>query len=227
VTVSDDRCRPVSFVGGDTDGDGALDPGESWTYRCTTTLAATTVNTATVTGRDDDGNVVTDTATARVVVISPMIAIDKTASVATAQPGDPVTFTYTVTNPGDDALTAVVVSDNRCSPVAFQAGDADGDGALDPGETWTYTCTTTMPSTSGEVTNVGTVFGTDRLGGKVSADDTATVVVERTEVAGVTLARTGMAVLRYAVLAAGLFALGALLVAASRRVRPSSARRSR
>ncbi|WP_198320983.1 SdrD B-like domain-containing protein [Azohydromonas aeria] len=54
VRVVDDRIATLKFVGGDTDGDGRLDVGETWTYTASETVAAnaTVVNNATVTGRD-------------------------------------------------------------------------------------------------------------------------------------------------------------------------------
>lgn len=50
IAVSDDKCAPVTFTGGDADSDGNLQIGETWTYSCTTTLASTTTNVATATG---------------------------------------------------------------------------------------------------------------------------------------------------------------------------------
>lgn len=51
VAVTDDKCAPVTFTGGDADHDGNLQTTETWTYACTTSLAATTTNVATATGR--------------------------------------------------------------------------------------------------------------------------------------------------------------------------------
>ena len=60
--------------------------------------------------------------------VDPKIAIDKVANPKSANPGDTVTYTYSVTNPGDSALSDVVVTDDKCSPVTFTGGDTDGDG---------------------------------------------------------------------------------------------------
>jgi hypothetical protein len=51
ILVTDDKCAPVTFIGGDVDHDGNLQIGETWTYTCTTSLASTTTNVATATGR--------------------------------------------------------------------------------------------------------------------------------------------------------------------------------
>jgi uncharacterized repeat protein (TIGR01451 family) len=77
VTLTDDKCAPLIFVSGDTNTNSQLDVGEAWTYICQATLAATTTNTATVTGQAGG-----------------LIAIDfaiVTAIVATAAPGLPNT----------------------------------------------------------------------------------------------------------------------------------------
>jgi hypothetical protein len=57
---------------------------------------------------------------------------------ATAHSGDQLTFSYTVTNPGDVPLTNVTATDDKCSPLT-RTGDTS-DTTLDPGDTWTYTC---------------------------------------------------------------------------------------
>jgi uncharacterized repeat protein (TIGR01451 family)/uncharacterized repeat protein (TIGR02543 family) len=151
-----------------------LSPGESITATVSTTLDEDTTNTATTTGTDSAGGSVSDTDMATVDVINPDIAIEKTANPATIYTGDTVTYTYEVTNPGDDALSAVTVSDDRCSPVTFVGGDTDGDELLDVGETWTYRCSTTLDE---DTTNTATATGTDSAGGTVSAQDTAFVAV--------------------------------------------------
>ena len=50
---------------------------------------------------------------------------------ATAHSGDQLTFSYTVTNPGDVPLTNVTATDDKCSPLT-RTGDTS-DTTLDPG----------------------------------------------------------------------------------------------
>lgn len=60
--------------------------------------------------------------------------------------GSTVTFTYQVTNPGTVPLHNVTVTDDNGTPnnpaddfrPTFTGGDTNGNGVLDPGETWTY-----------------------------------------------------------------------------------------
>ena len=87
--------------------------------------------------------------------------------------GGSVTYTYTVINVGDTALSNVTVVDDKCVPVTFVGGDTNSDVKLDLTETWTYTCTTTITVTT---TNIVVASGTSGET-TVSDDDTATVTV--------------------------------------------------
>ncbi len=174
--VSDDKCSPVTFTGGDSNSNYKLDPGEIWTYTCSTTVNTDIVNTATITGTDSAGGTVSAQATASVDVISPDISIVKTADPTTICAGDTVTYTYTVTNPGDDPLSAVSVSDDKCSPVTFVGGDTNSDDLLNVDETWNYRCVTTLDENT---TNTATATGTNSVGDPISPDtDTAFVSVK-------------------------------------------------
>ena len=77
--------------------------------------------------------------------------------------GSTVPWTYLATNTGNVPLTGVTVSDNQpgVGPV-YLLGDANGNGLLDPGETWVYTATGL--ATAGQYTNTGSAFGWDITG---------------------------------------------------------------
>ena len=64
-----------------------------------------------------------------------------------------------VTNPGNVPIANVAVTDDHAgvNPV-FQGGDADGDGLLDPDESWMFQASGT--ATAGQYENVGTATGT-------------------------------------------------------------------
>ncbi|MGC9968935.1 MAG: ice-binding family protein [Minisyncoccia bacterium] len=159
VAVTDDQCSPVTYVSGDLNGNGKLDPHENWKYSCTTTLSKTTTNTATAIGYSDDGfhQATVATAIATVVVGAllppPLINIVKVPSRLTPFPfgGGNVTYTYTVTNPGVVAMNNVAVTDDKCGPVSRISGDANSNNLLDPGETWTYTCKTNVTASTRNV----------------------------------------------------------------------------
>jgi len=93
-------------------------------------------------------------------VINPEIAMTKEADGDDVCPGTEVTYTYTVTNPGDVDIGNVNVVDSDCSPVMYVSGDSDADGEVDTYETWIYECSTMV---SQETTNTATVTGREVL----------------------------------------------------------------
>ncbi len=72
VHLNDDKCSPMKFVSGDTNGDSKLDTNETWTYTCRTRLSKTTLNTATAEGTANNITV-RDFALATVVVPLPKL----------------------------------------------------------------------------------------------------------------------------------------------------------
>ena len=82
-----------------------------------------------------------------------------------------VTYNYTVTNPGVVAMSNITVTDNTCSPVSYTSGDTDADNRLDTTETWIYSCTMILSTTT---TNTVTATG---LANGFTATDTANATV--------------------------------------------------
>ena len=191
VTVTDDRCSPVSTTlvksGGDTDN--LLEVGETWTFECTMTVPATHAageedpihNIATATGKDEWDRTVTDTDDHDVDIIHPAIHIVKSGDRTTAAVGDKITYLFDVTNPGDTGLT-VSFGDPRCD-----AGTITGpvkaignqDNSLEPGELWHYECTHVVTANDPDpLPNTATATGVDILGGTVSDDDSFVVDIQ-------------------------------------------------
>ena len=188
TVTADNGCTPA-FVSGD-DGDGVLEPGETWLFTCTITNVTTdTTVTAigsgvdplgfTVTWCQDPANPPANTRCSQgervqvpIDVINPSTVLTLQSSspaasggVVTVASGGSVTLTFAETNNGDAPLTsATVTADNGCTPV-FASGD-DGDGVLEPGESWLFTCTITNVTAPVTVTAIGT--GVDPLGRAVT-----------------------------------------------------------
>ena len=197
VVVTDDKCAnvegPVSKTGGDDDD--LLDPGETWTFTCTTPAKHADedsnhviTNVATASGNDPFGNPVSDTDDDTTKVIHPAIAIDKTGP-SSATAGDKIAYVLTVTNPGDTSFaeSTVKVADEQCNgdPVTLLGKGGDGSpGSLDPGDVWTYTCSLQTAAGDQNVENHATVEGTDELGQVVSSADAATTVLATQVVLG-------------------------------------------
>jgi uncharacterized repeat protein (TIGR01451 family)/MYXO-CTERM domain-containing protein len=220
VTVTDPNCNegaPV-YVSGD-DGDSALEPGEVWSYTCTHVVTDSDPdplpNTATVTGKSDDGRETTDQDDHEVDLIHPDIRIVKTVSPDSGNPGDVVTYTYVVTNTGDTTLYDVTVDDD----VIGHIGDID---ELAPGESVTLTKDWTLPEDEVLVTNVATATGTDVLGKEVEDDDDAFVTiveVENPPIPPKPTAFTGSEALKLGTFAGLLGLIGLAALAAARRRR--------
>jgi hypothetical protein len=105
----------------------------------------------------------------------PGIEIRKSNDAAdTVEPGTLVKYTYEVENTCDLPLDNVAVKDQveggestACEPVAYQSSDGNDDDILDPGETWTFTCTTALQSTTKNVACVSANVDEDVVTAKV------------------------------------------------------------
>lgn len=171
-----------AFNQGDADQDNLLDPGETWLYEADYTVALVPgdqyMNTATVTAFEEQtGQTPSDSDVEFHTVVNPQITLVKLTNGAdhNAAPGLPLlvgstaTFTYYVGNPGTISFAQVVLTDDdggigvpfNPTPVEVagrNVGDVNGDGQLNPTETWTYTATRIV--TVGEYVNTATVVGT-------------------------------------------------------------------
>jgi uncharacterized repeat protein (TIGR01451 family) len=179
ITLVDDRCAGVvpvesgGFNVGDLNSDGLLDVGENWRYSCASLITTTTTNIATVSGVDPLSTTVTATATATVSAVVPAIDLTKVVNRKVVQAGATVVYTFTVQNSGEDQLRAVELTDDQCS-VGPVSGDVGGDGILELGESWRYTCTRVIEKS---VVNVATVTALDSFGKPVSDTASAAVVI--------------------------------------------------
>jgi uncharacterized repeat protein (TIGR01451 family) len=106
-----------------------------------------------------------------VVITRPHATVTVTPTPASGDAPLGVTYNYSVLNDTqvDPADTFVhvqspVVADDLCSPVTFTGGDTNMDTLLSRGETWTYTCTRTLPG--GVFTNHVTFDGTSVRDGR-------------------------------------------------------------
>lgn len=172
--LSDLKCDAgtLSARSGDLNSDDKLQVGEIWTYSCTKTFSETELTTqdgnlnepdnvpnrVDATFKDASNVSVTDFAEANVKVLHPSIALTVDPASTTILTGGTVSYTYTLDNTGDVAITNPAVTAANCQPVTYSTGDTDLDGLLDIDETWTFTCTTgalTSDQTSQLVTATG------------------------------------------------------------------------
>ena len=136
----------------------SLGPGQtnSTAYTASYTLsqadvdAGTFTNSASVTGKPPSGSNVTMTASdTRSLASDKQITLVKTGTLdmtvkgpaTLVDAGDVISYTFTVSNPGNLTLNTIVLADAKCdSGPTYQSGDTGNLGKLDLTETWTYTC---------------------------------------------------------------------------------------
>ena len=82
--------------------------------------------------------------------------------------GQPITWTYKVSNTGNVPLSGVSLTDNKEGVITSFSGDANNNTLLDTNEVWTYTKTGTAQA--GNYSNIGNVTGSYN-GTPVTASD--------------------------------------------------------
>ena len=181
VSVSGSLCGTATLQSGDTNSNGILDPGETWVLTCskTFTTAGTFTDHATATGTDMVTNQAApvETASASIQVINPHTTLVETSQFSHGGAPLTTTFTYSETNDGTDPISNVGVSGSQCGAATFTSGDTNGNGLLDPGETWVFTCTETF-TTAGTFTDNATATGTDTVDGNPAPTETASATVQ-------------------------------------------------
>src|SRR5829696_4516360 len=178
-------------VYGNLDGKGSCDvpqtiaPGAS--YSCSFTGAvsgnagSSHTDVVTASGKDDDGNDVSDSddATVTITNVPSSITVTKTATPTSIQePGGNATFAVSVKN--TSAVDTVTIS----SLTDDVYGNLDGKGTCDapqtlaPGASYDCSFTGAVSGSAGSThTDVVTASGTDDDGGELSAKDDATVTI--------------------------------------------------
>ena len=168
---------------GDTNGDGFLDPTETWIYLNTGTAAPGQYdNQGRVVG-DHDLALVTDKDLSSYFGSDPSITLEKAGVLdlgpdGLATPGDVINYTFTVTNTGNVTLTDVTLVDT-VGGVAISGGPIPSmaPSAVD---TMTFTGTyaiTQVDIDAGDHENIATVTGTPPVGDNVTDRDRVIVPI--------------------------------------------------
>src|SRR5204863_3513602 len=167
-------CQVKGGIGSQTLNCDAVDLGDA------TTSQSYTVHVVSGTAADGPAFTITNIATAHatnhpdvsdhdsVHVHHPVIDILKTGP-ATAQAGDEVGYTLTVTNPGQESFadSTVKVTDPICNGAPVTLIGKGGDTSptsLDPGDVWTYSCSVKTAIADTAIHNTANVVGCDALG---------------------------------------------------------------
>ncbi len=126
------------------------------------------------------------------VIISPALAITKTDNVNTAQPGDTLTYTVTISNNGTAPASNLVITDTVPAHITYVGGSASGGGGYNAGTgeiTWTiaslnvgavttrtFAVTVDDPLPAGVTAITNTASVADDSGGLATAQDVDSVV---------------------------------------------------
>lgn len=178
VVISDNIVSPINLVS-NGNGDAILDQSESWLYSASYNIPLTSpgsiTNTAFVTATYLSTMVTAnDSHVTDIFGFEPVLSLIKSGP-ATANVGDTVVFTFTVSHATISDRTPihnVTVSDNFAGPATRISGD-DGDDLLEYGESWLYAAAYTIkPNTPNPLINTGTVLGYDTKGKSITATAT-------------------------------------------------------
>jgi uncharacterized repeat protein (TIGR01451 family) len=176
VSLTDDTCEGVEFVGGDDD-DGALNADETWEYTCGTSLLQDTLNIATVTGQVD-GFPVADQDDA-LVDVRPLIEVVKIADpVAVAEPGGTVEFTIRVTNISQEEATLISLMDDPFGDLTSLPSSSCALVPLAPDVPYVCSFSGEISGEAGDIiTDTLTAEATDDEGNLAQDSDSASVEI--------------------------------------------------
>jgi hypothetical protein len=119
------------------------------------------------------------------------MTLTKTPSATSVTAGTEVTFTIAAKNTGTSSpRPGVTLDDPNCGTMSAASGDANTNNTLDPGETFTYTCSAT-PTEPGTFTNTVTATIIDGTGVAINRTASADVTVTAGGSTPPPLAKTG------------------------------------
>ena len=180
ITVTGSSCGAATFVSSSDGVISQLNPGATWTFTCTEAVTGSgpITDNASATGTDSvDGKAApAESATVSVTGIVVATTLSESASASVVRTGSAVTFTYTETNDGSDPLSGVTVTGSSCGAATFVKSSDTVTTVLDPGATWTFTCTETLTNTGTSdltVTDNATATGTDTVDNLPAGPETA------------------------------------------------------
>src|SRR5207249_3375375 len=144
-----DHIGALSAPTGDANSDGMLDVSETWTYTATgTAVSGQYSNLGTEAGMGNVSNTaVTHSNPDFYFGLDPAIHIVKltnntnndSAPGIQVAAGSTITWTYILTPPATVPPYTALVRSDHIGALSAPTGDANSDGMLDVGETWTYT----------------------------------------------------------------------------------------
>ncbi|CAN2215035.1 Domain of unknown function DUF11 [Candidatus Nanopelagicaceae bacterium] len=143
VTITDPDCgsmgsKTVIAGNGGTD----LQPGERWQYTCVITVNTSKTGVATASGTNSAGDPESAESADDVSVATASMSVSVSPATKKIYSGSSISYTYTVLNTGNVELYKAGITIQDCPNPRFKSGDDNGDGNIDPEETWIFICTT-------------------------------------------------------------------------------------
>lgn len=182
-----------SLVSGDLDGDVLLDADETWVFEATYLVTQDDIDN----GADIENDVSVSTAegadgtadTSSTITQSPAFTIDKQVNTNVLTAPGTLSYTITINNTGNTALTNISLTDDLdqgptdltlTTPLSI-SGDSDSDNEVDVSETWLVTATYNVGQAQiddgGDIVNTAT-FSADGAG---PLSSTATTMITQTD----------------------------------------------
>jgi gliding motility-associated-like protein/uncharacterized repeat protein (TIGR01451 family) len=193
IRVSDPFAGGAAYQSGDVNGNNVLDLTETWTYTAQLTVTQGMINAGEdlvnvafvacteVPDPESDDAITTINQTASWTISNTAVEPNYDAV------GDVLHYRIVVDNTGNVPVSNVRVTVTNDDPgsTVYVSGDVNGNGALDPDETWIYTSThriTQADINAGHYYNTATANGT-RPGGQISpvSDDEDVPAEQRPE----------------------------------------------
>ncbi len=197
INVVDTNAQNVTYISGDANSNGSMDPDEVWIYTAIHTLtqadidAAKVENQATVTGQDTAGNNISDisddpnTGTnedstivtvpvhSEITMIKTGIFTDGTNNNGYADVGEVITYTFEVHNAGNQTISNLTIEDANLTAAGatYVSGDINGNNLLDVDENWIFSGThelTQADIDAGQFINQAMITGEDPQGNTIN-----------------------------------------------------------
>lgn len=203
VQLSDDLADEApTLVSGDSNSDGILNPGETWTYSAEYTVSQSDIDNGSITnsvqinGDPLAGNLDPEEDSATVPAQqSPAMVLTKESTSNPSEytsPGQELSYEFTLSNTGNVSISDLVLNDPDLSTGPdYSSGDTNNNQILEVGEIWTYTGSYTVTQEDvdrGEFTNNASADGSPAGGDLDTA--TANEVVDADQQPSWTLTKT-------------------------------------
>lgn len=142
LVIESSHCANPSYLEGDTNSDGLLQPTEKWRYRCQSAPTQHDfTNVVTVTAKDPANRPVEPALGQNIVdVMNPTVALQVSPKRQFTAVGSNARLTLEVTNPGDADLFDIRTRSDQCEAVTYIDGDSNRDRILQTHERWRYDC---------------------------------------------------------------------------------------